>query len=345
LRRLRLHIKRVANSFRANMFGISAGGETQNESCAELRKDLTADLRAHARWLRVDINWAVIQNSGPSRYDWSRFDRVVKLAMERGMHVLGVISYTPRWARPKRTLATYGPSPVAYAGFARAAAHHGARLGIHDYEIWNEPNTSAFWQPAPDTAAYTAVLKAAYVAIKEVEPSATVLTGGTAPAITTPGSYSPVDFLKGIYASGGRGYFDAVGHHPYCWPVFPGAKDSQSAWYQMYGTNPSLRGVMISSGDRAKKIWATEFGAPTDGPAGTHVTPAEQARMVLRAYKLFAGYGWGGPLFFYEGRDFGTNKATNQDFFGLRKHDFSRKPAYGAYLSASRAVSRRSKRR
>jgi hypothetical protein len=340
-----MHIKRVANSFRANMFGISAGGETQNESCAELRRDLNDDVRAHARWLRVDINWAVIQNDGPSRYDWSRLDRVAKQATARGMRVLGVISYTPWWARPKRTFATYGPGPVAYAAFARAAARHGARLGIHDYEVWNEPNTSAFWQPGPDPVAYTAVLKAAYVAIKGVEPSATVLTGGTAPAITTPGSFSPVDFLKGIYASGGRSYFTAVGHHPYCWPVFPGAKASQGAWYQMYGTKPSLRSVMVSSGDGAKKIWATEFGAPTDGPAATHVTVAEQARMVIKAYKLFASYSWGGPLFLYEGRDFGTNKATNQDFFGLKRHNFSRKPSYAAYLSVSRAVARSSKRR
>ncbi|MBV8992792.1 MAG: cellulase family glycosylhydrolase [Pseudonocardiales bacterium] len=308
-------------------------------------RDLDADVRAHARWLRIDINWAVIQDGGPSQYDWRSFDRVVKEANRRHMHVLGLISYTPWWARPKGTLSTFGPNPAVFATFARAAARHYARLGVRDYEIWNEPNTSAFWQPSPDPAAYTAVLKAAYVAIKRVEPSATVLTGGTASAITTTGSYSPVDFLKGIYALGGRRYFDAVAHHPYCWPLFPGAKQAQSAWYEMYGTNPSLRSVMVDYGDGAKKIWATEFGAPTNGPTGTYVSPAEQARMVTRAYKLFAGYSWGGPLFFYQGRDHGTDKATYQDFFGLRRHNFSRKPAYAAYLSASRAVARSSKGR
>lgn len=345
IRLWRLRIRHVADSFRTNMFGIAAGGVIQKKSCAALAKELDDDARAHARWLRIDINWAEIQNGGRSHYDWSRIDRVVAEAIARGMHVLGDITYTPWWARPSGTNAEYGPSPGSYAPFANAAARHFGRLGVHAYEIWNEPNTEAFWQPAPDPVAYTAILKAAYVAIKRADRSAKVLTGGTAPAPTTTGSYNPVDFLKGIYAAGGRGYFNAVGDHPYCWPIFPGAKRAESAWYQMYGTNPSVRSVMIANGDGGKKIWATEFGAPTDGPPGTHVTVPQQARMLARAYKLFAGYGWGGPLFFYQGRDIGTSNDTNQNFFGLTRYDFSRKRSYAAYLSASRAVARASRRK
>jgi hypothetical protein len=183
------------------------------------------------------------------------------------------------------------------------------------------------------------LLKAAYVAIKRADPSATVLTGGTAPEPTGPASYSPVDFLNGIYAAGGRGYFDAVAHHPYCWPALPGAKQPWSPWYQMYGTPRSLRSVMIANGDGAKKIWATEFGAPTDGPTGSFVSARTQAKAVTEAYKLFAGYRWAGPLFFFEGRDVGRSASTNQNFFGLTRHDFSPKPSYAAYASISRAIS------
>ena len=35
----------------------------------------------------------------------------------------------------------------------------------------------------------------------------------------------------------------------------------------MYGTYPSLRSTMTDNGDGGKKIWATEFGAPTNGPS------------------------------------------------------------------------------
>ncbi len=73
----------------------------------------------------------------------------------------------------------------------------------------------------------------------------------------------------------------------------------------MYGTNPSLRSVMIDNGDAAKQIWATEFGAPTDGPAGSHVSEDTQAKMLSRAYSVWSKYDWAGPLFAYQGRDHG----------------------------------------
>jgi hypothetical protein len=250
--------------------------------------------------------------------------------------VLGGIVYTPSWARPAGSSATWGPDPSAYASFAAAAVRHYAALGVHAYEVWNEPNTPSSWKPAPSPAAYAAVLKAAYVAIKGADPSATVLTGATAPAPSDGTSYSPVDFLRGIYANGGRGYFDAVGHHPYCSPAYPGDAHDWSAWYQMYGTSPSLRSVMVAHGDGAKKIWATEFGAPTGGPAGDSgvVSQAQQASMLTRAYQLFSGYSWAGPLFFYQGRDQGTDTSNSEDFYGLLNRDFTPKPAYTAYRQA-----------
>jgi hypothetical protein len=317
---------------------VAAGGGLQQEPAGTLARDLTVDRRAGARWLRIDINWASIQMNGPSSYEWSAFDRVVLGAERRRMDVLGVLLYTPSWARPRGTPPVYAPSPGAYGAFAAAAVRHYAALGVHAYEVWNEPNTTGFWQPAPSPGAYTELLKAAYVAIKGADPSATVVTGGLSPALNEDGNYAPVDFLAGMYAAGAKGYFDAVGHHPYCWPAFPGAGDRWSAWFQMYGTSPSLRSLMVANGDGDKKIWATEFGAPTNGPRGTYVSVRKQAAMVKRAYRLFARYGWGGPLFLYQGRDLGNDRSTDQDFFGFLKPDFKPKPAYAAYREVAASL-------
>jgi hypothetical protein len=103
----------------------------------------------------------------------------------------------------------------------------------------------------------------------------------------------------------------------------------------MYGTSPSLRSVMVDNGDGAKQIWATEFGAPTDGPAGSHVSEGSQANMIADAYDTWSTYDWGGPLFAYQGRDLGTNTNTRENFFGLLHNDFTEKPAYEAYKSAA----------
>lgn len=344
----------ASNALGPRMFGISPGGAIQ--SSPKLRRDLNTMERAGARWLRVDINWAQIQRRGRNSYDWEAIDRVVRGARARGIQVLGGIVYTPAWARPSGTSATYGPDPATYALFARRAVRHYSAMGVHAYEVWNEPNVSAFWTPAPNAVAYTRLLQAAYPAMKAADPRATVLTGGTAPAATDVPSGGPLDWLEPgdgtgvgpvewlgqIYANGGRGFFDGVAHHPYCWPAMPGQAEAWSAWYQMYGSDPSLRSLMVGNGDGAKKIWATEFGAPTDGPAGTHVSESVQASMIARAYGVWSGYEWGGPLFIYSGRDQGTSPSTNQNFFGLVRKDFSRKPAFGAYrTAAARAAARR----
>jgi len=325
----------VANSFGPDMFGVSVGGELQNEDPTTLGRDLNAIREVGARWVRVDINWAQIQAGGPSSYDWAAIDRVVRGATQRGMKVLGVIESTPEWARPAGTSATYGPNPAKYAQFAAEAVERYAAMGVHTYEVWNEPNIVGFWTPAPDPAAYTNLLEAAYPAIKSADPHATVLTGGTAPAPSDGKDVSPVDFLAGIYANGGAGSFDAVAHHPYSWPAHPGEPELWSAWHQMYRPNPSLRSLMSANGDASKKIWATEFGAPTDGPEGSAVDEGTQAKMITKAYSLWRTYRWAGPLFTYEGRDLGTSTDTRENFFGMLRHDFSPKPSYTAYRNAA----------
>lgn len=330
----------LRNSFGQGLFGIATGSTLQNEAPqpALLRRDLGADRSAGARWIRLDINWAQIQMHGPNTYLWTYIDAAVRRAEADGMHVLGTITFTPSWARPASANATWAPDPAQYARFAAAAVQHYSHLGVQDYEIWNEPNSHAFWTPRPSAAAYTTLLRDAYVAIKRVDPFTTVMTGGTAPAATDGLDYSPVSFLAGIYRDGGRGFFDAVANHPYCWPAYPGARKSWSAWYQMYGTKRSLRSLMIANGDRAKKIWATEFGAPTNGPAGTHVSKRTQAKMVSRAYRLFASYRWAGPLFFYSSRDLGSSTQSAQNFFGFLTQRFARKPAFVAYRRLARSV-------
>lgn len=329
----------LANTFGPSMFGVAAGGAFQNEDPATLAGDLSADRSVGAKWLRIDINWAQIQAAGPTIYNWTNIDAVVQGAESRGMNVLGVIVYTPSWDAPAGASATYGPSPASYAAFAAVAVARYSAMGVHAYEIWNEENSVAAWTPAPSPSAYAALLKAAYPVIKAADPTATVVTGGLAPAPTDGTDYAPVDFLQGVYAAGGQGSFDAVGAHPYCWPAMPGDTDTWSAWYQMYGTAHSLRSVMVANGDGDKNIWATEFGAPTDGPAGSYVSQATQAAMITRAYQLWAGYSWAGPLFTYQGRDQGTDPSTNENFYGFINNDGTPKPAFAAYQQAVAAVS------
>lgn len=318
--------------------GIAAGGTLQFDSAAEQERYLSAARDLGASWLRFDFTWNDIQRSDAGHYDWARYDALVSRAQQHGLSVLGVIAYPPPWARDRQCAGSQmcrPRDPAEYGRFAGAvAARYGPR-GVHAFEIWNEPNITVFFQPAADAGYYTRMLTAASSAVRAADPRAVVVTGGTAPAATGGGNLAPLDFVRGIYAAGAQGRFDVLGHHPYCYAGSfdcPGTPAGWSAWTQMSGTGTSLRSLMAAHGDAGKKIWATEFGAPTSGRSS--VDERQQARMLSTGVRLFSGYSWGGPLFLYSLRDRGTNASDREDWFGVLRADGSRKPAFGVVQQA-----------
>ena len=293
---------------------------------------------AGAKVARFQVIWGNVQSSGPSSYDWQYIDAVVAGLNARGIRALPVLDTTPSWARPAgcSQLVCAPANPSQYATFAGAAAARYAPQGVHSWEIWNEPNNPIFWQPAPNTTTYTAVLKAAYTAIHAADPSATVVTGGLAPAATGGGWIAPVQFLSEIYANGGQGSFDAVGWHPYDYPDVP-SSTSNNAWYQMSGSSTSARSLMVAHGDGGKRIWATEFGAPTCTGNSTCVSETQQAAMITEVFALWRSYSWAGPLVMYTYADTGQDESNREDYFGLVRYDGSQKPGYTAFHVAAHA--------
>jgi aryl-phospho-beta-D-glucosidase BglC (GH1 family) len=281
-----------------------------------------------ARWLRLDFPWSSIESTRGT-YNWALTDRVVNAATARGLRVLALPAYTPAWARPAGSSDKFGPTdPTAYAAFVKAAATRYGPEKVSAWEIWNEPNIANFWQPAPNVGAYTRLLKASYTAIKSVRPTVPVITGGTSPA-TDGTNISPNSWAKGLYANAAKGYFDALGHHPYSFPAMPSTNIYWSAWTQ----TPSLRDVMVANGDSAKQVWLTEFGAPTGLAAGA-LTEQAQAQYVSEGATLSQQWPWAGPLFLYSLRNTGTNTYDREQNFGLLRQDRSQKPAWATFTQA-----------
>lgn len=316
-------------------FGVAAGGNMHNLGAGELGRELDTYRAGGARWIRIDINWQLIQRDGPDSFDWSSFDRVVQAAEARGLSVLGGILYTPDWARPAGTDGTHPPSDLAtYARFAAAVAAHYAPMGVHTWEIWNEPN-GGFWKPSPDPERYARMLELAYPAIKAADPSAFVVSAGLSPygarGDSSATAMNPLTFLERMYAAGANGSFDALGWHPY---NFTGIFfHPASAWSQVAETKPSARSIMVANGDGDKQIWGTEFGAPT-GNAGDSVSEAAQAQLVTQGYAKWKTLPFAGPLFWFSFRDAGRNLGDREQNFGLIHFDFTPKPSFAAYQTA-----------
>jgi hypothetical protein len=332
----------------AKAYGIAAGSSLTALDSKALDKRLHAMSDLGVTWVRYDFDWSLIQPQDSGHYSWQKYDELVSLSSKYHMHVLGILDFTPAWARVSDCDNSHcAPSSTdAFARFASETVKRYGPRGVSAWEVWNEPNSKDFWQPKADVARYTALLKSTSSAIRAADTKAYVLTGGLSPQATDGESYTPTDFLRGVYHGGGQAYFDGVADHPYTFPLSP-ASDEDHAWNQMAKNSDGLRAIMVGNGDGAKKIWITEFGAPTGGPGPEstladpnldaqpyRVDEALQAKILSDAVKLYSGYDWAGPFFVYSYQDAGATNDTNENFFGLTRYDGSHKPAYDVYRSA-----------
>jgi hypothetical protein len=311
--------------------GIAAGSQLTGLNDDDLNKELNGMATLGVTWVRFDVEWGFVQQNSPNQFDWSRYDRIINAIVAHHLKPLGIIAYTPPWARaPGCGGGSHCPpaDPNTFATFAAEVAARYAPQGAHTWEIWNEPNDYDFWATKADCNAYTALLKTTYPAIKKADPASFVITGGLAQVPQTDVDTAPLNFLQCIYTQGGKGYFDAVADHPYTFPANPG-DNTVNAWAQMSETTPSVRSIMIANGDANKKVWITEFGAPTNGPdPAWYVSEVNQSEMVVDTFLLYKTYIWAGPLFWYTYVDGSTSTSSNENFFGLTRPDGSTKPAY-----------------
>ncbi len=316
-------------------FGVAVGEELLGLSDSALNARFADIKAAGLSWIRLDIAWPDVAPNGPGQYSWGGYDRVARSARNAGIKVVGILDYTPPWARSGACSSSQfcaPDSPAQFGSYAGATAGHFAPLGINVWEIWNEPNIGQFYEPSPNPHAYVDLLKAAYPAIKQANSSATVLTAGLSPSGTFDGNYSPSDFLSQIYIQGGRGYFDAVAAHPYTYPDTPAANNPYDAWGQL----TEMHNIMASRGDGGKLIWITEYGAPTGGPSSDpndHISEAAQSTMLRDAIYSYRTLSWLGPMLFYTYQDSSFSTSTSENFYGLRRADGSAKPSYNTVKS------------
>ena len=295
--------------------------------------------------VRVIIPWRGNEPWGPpgtlpstiEQQYWARSDYIINRAAERGMAVLGVLNHAPEWGgadpAPWVTLGfEEAPNPELYAQYAaRVVQRYGSKVAA--YEIWNEPNAVSGWAPQISAEAYTEVLKAAYTAIKNVngaDPNDPLVVAGVLGAVTTVPlvTLDPRTFVETMYASGAKGFFDALSFHPYHYSLKFGEGEvtPQEPWKINSPLEQviAIRQLMLANGDAALRIWATEYGLPTFGS----LTEDQQKQYIenfLDAWSKLKdedGTSYAGPSFLYTLRDaFVSGELTEATSLGLFKFD------------------------
>jgi polysaccharide biosynthesis protein PslG len=328
-------------------FGV-VDGNLLAETSAQIDTELTTAASTGINFIREQLSWNAAEPQA-GVYNWTAFDRVVHGVAAHHMQLLVLVDFTPSWARPAgcSTWTCAPAQPSQFAAFVAAASVRYQGYGVHDWEIWNEPNADYFWQPAPSAASYSAVLSASAASLRAVDPQAVVVSGGLAPEPDARGNIDPIAYLKSMCTDGALAVADAVGIHPYSFPVSPTYLAPWNAWSLMNQTTVSERSIMNGCGAGSKQIWATEFGAPTNGPgvtatstnldlaaSPTHVDESFQALMATQAVQYADSQSWFGALFWYSYQDLGTATTTDQNFFGLVRYDGTHKPAFAALQAA-----------
>lgn len=277
--------------------------------------------------------------------DFGPTDRRVLAAAAQGIDVLALVNKAPPWAESD-PFADFSPprDPVAYGRFFQVligrygpqgtlwAENPGARrVPMRRFQVWNEPSLPRYFAVRSFARPYVQLLRAAYRAIKQADPGATVVTAGLP-------NYSWRD-LETLYRAGlrAKGHFDAVAVHP-----FTGDASGSVEILRR------VRAVMNRNGDRRSPIWVTEVSWPSGrGKAEANqrwvTTEAGQARKVREVYRAFARASGSLRLqraywYSWVTTDAGSRNAF--DYAGLRKAEGDGRVVDKPALSAYRAVSR-----
>ncbi|MCB9109085.1 MAG: PD40 domain-containing protein [Anaerolineales bacterium] len=287
-------------------------------------------------WGKSYVNWATVEPE-PGEFRWIDPDNITKAMGDQQIKILMRVHGTPAWARPANSSYTHPPQDMDDFGRFMSALATRYKGKVAAYEIWNEPNLNYEWgNGQPDPAAYTEMLKAAYTAVKAADPEALVITGGL--ATTGDGSATAVGdlaFLQGMYDAGAKGYFDAVGSHPY---TFGRSPDEIDLWGLSLSRVEEQYEVMQDNDDGQTRVWVTELGwvIASNWDLGEHqaiaVSQTQQAKYLTAAFeKLENDWPFVQAVFLFN-LDFSTvawyPSAEPMRWYAILNPDRTPRPAY-----------------
>lgn len=271
------------------------------------------------KWIRASFVHHYIHEVGSTSYNYSIYDTFVQIAASKGLKVLPILEYDTS------TLGTQ-----EFTDYFTNVAAHFKMQGIRYYEIWNEKNLFGTYNSNNDPAWYAQILTAVYPALKLGDPTCKVLfsglTGGTIGDTfindsVTP-TYSPSDFLQGVYDAGAGNCFDIMNYHPYG---------------HVEAVIQAVRTVMYNNGDESKQLWFTEDGIPTGGKPGQQfTTQTGQATYMTDSVTLAKKYSVA-KHFFYNGDDAISAQPDREGYFGITSgplNNLVNKLSYQAIIDA-----------
>jgi hypothetical protein len=293
-------------------------------------------------WERILFYWNEVQPQGPE--DWNTLHVLEEWLVEANSQdrvVLGLLKNTPAWATdgepysgvPRGLYLPIDDPQNLWANYIRKiVAYYGPR-GVHNWIIWNEPEIEAgvygheFEGTVED---YVRLLQVAYLVAKEHDPEAVIHLAGYS-------YWHDPDYLDEFFtalketpgAAEANYFFDILSLHIYfrvetVAELIRAADELQNS----YGID--------------KPIWINETNAaPNLDPWWPVVRPQFQVDLDQQAWYLVQAYALG---FAAGAESIGVYKLIDillpegGESFGILRPDYTRRPAYLAYLTTIRLL-------
>lgn len=313
-----------------------------NEGWRERPDLLDEGQAAGADTNRFVVSWMSVQpRRDVSR--WDLYDPIYDSMLEAGARPVLVLISAPCWAQAappgpcrEEREAARPPARRHVADFARFAAAAAKRypeaLAI---EIWNEPNSGAFWRARrPDPALYAEMLAAARRAVGRDRSDLPVVSGGLAPfGSTRDDHFAAHEFLDRVYRAtpGSSGAIaDAIAVHPY-----PG--DGRTPTRRVRTLLAQAKAVQIRHGDAHTPLWVTEVGLSTS--SAERVSELGQARGLVAIYEILRRVPGVPVVLFHRLTDLREGPSSPESGWGVLEAGGAAKPAYCSLAGAVAAAS------
>jgi hypothetical protein len=292
-------------------------------SCSrDLEKSISLMQEAGVGWVRFDFLWGDIEPQ-EGKFDFAKYDGIVKLLRSKGIHILGILHYSADWAS---ACGQWNCSPKDNKVFVNYASKVIERYKdqVKYWELWNEPDSATYWKNQDGLKSYCVLLKDVYIAAKQIDPECKILNGGIANGLAS---------INHLYDNGAKDYFDILNIHFFQTPFHTGSIKAVASY-------PKLAyKIMQRNGDGDKKIWITEIGCPgvkmglaTDNWwMGKNPNETQQAKWLKDVYTELLKNPQVEKIFWAFFRDTKGHWNNGVDYFGMVRWGYSRKPAFKSY--------------
>ena len=248
---------------------------TQDKGILDVNLKLARDCNLNA--IREDLPWKLAERRRGIVTAPSLFRRIADTARANGLPVLGILAYNNHFYDG----GSYPRSAEAVAAYARYAGQVAAGLrgrGVPFYQVWNEWDGGCGMNPAKrgrgDAESYINLLKAAYPALKQADPNATVVSGSVC---------TGDEYFEKLLQLGMADHCDILSIHTYNFQQ-RGEAATPEAWQRrMLKLDEMIR--KYNNGD-SKPVFVTEMGYPSF--TGPHGRTAGECAVYLARLMLLA---------------------------------------------------------